>query len=88
MRLQLRFHGRVQGVGFRATAHHCAQGLALTGFVRNESDGTVLMEAQGAEDEIALLMSRMNEGMSRNITRTDRFELPDRAGEDGFTIQR
>ena len=41
------FHGRVQGVGFRWTASQIAGEYGLTGWVRNEYDGTVTMEVQG-----------------------------------------
>lgn len=88
MRLQVRFHGRVQGVGFRATAIHCARGLNITGFVRNEPDESVLMEAQGAQPDLELLLSRISEHMSRNITRIDRTELPELPKDDAFTITR
>lgn len=88
MRLQLRFHGRVQGVGFRATAIHCARGLTITGFVRNEPDRSVLMEAQGAQSDLDFLLSRISEHMSRNITRIDRAELPELPDDHAFTITR
>ena len=44
------FTGRVQGVGFRSTALYYAQRLGLTGWVKNEWDGTVVLEAQGPEE--------------------------------------
>ena len=46
------FIGRVQGVGFRFTAHRIAQRHQLTGFVRNLPDGTVEMLAQGPNRDI------------------------------------
>lgn len=88
MRLQARFSGRVQGVGFRATAVECARGLPITGFVRNEPDGSVLMEAQGIEPDLNLLLARIADSMSRNITNVNRAELPDRDGDSGFRITR
>ena len=45
--LDIRVAGRVQGVGFRASAAQKARLLALTGFVRNERDGSVYIEAEG-----------------------------------------
>ena len=44
VRKHIVFYGRVQGVGFRYTAKYLAQSLELTGWVRNEYDGTVTME--------------------------------------------
>lgn len=82
------FHGRVQGVGFRATAVQCAEGLPLCGFVRNEHDGTVLLEAQGEAEDIGVLLARIAERMRRNIVRVDRVELAERSDESGFGIRR
>ena len=57
------YHGRVQGVGFRYTAKRLAQSLGLTGWVKNEYNGTVTMELQGEETSIYKLM----EGLNRDI---------------------
>ncbi len=46
------FTGRVQGVGFRFTAHRAASRRQLTGFVRNVPDGTVEMLAQGRSEDV------------------------------------
>jgi len=46
------FIGRVQGVGFRYTAHRIVHRHQLTGFVRNLPDGTVEMFAQGPARDI------------------------------------
>lgn len=46
------FSGSVQGVGFRFTAHRMAGRHQLTGYVRNLSDGTVEMLAQGSAEDI------------------------------------
>ena len=40
------FFGRVQGVGFRYRAKYVANGLRITGWVRNDWDGTVESNAQ------------------------------------------
>ncbi len=42
-----RFTGRVQGVGFRYRAQYAASLLGLTGWVVNNWDGSVELEAQG-----------------------------------------
>lgn len=48
VRLRIRVLGRVQGVFFRAKARDQAGRLGITGFARNEPDGTVTVECQGA----------------------------------------
>ncbi len=45
--LHLLIHGRVQGVFFRSSMQHEARHLALAGWVRNRSDGTVEAVVQG-----------------------------------------
>ncbi len=42
-----RFTGSVQGVGFRYRAQYAASLLGLTGWVVNNWDGSVELEAQG-----------------------------------------
>jgi acylphosphatase len=60
-RRTIRFSGRVQGVGFRATAQHLAADLALFGTVENLAEGDVELVAEGAGDQIDLLISRLRE---------------------------
>ena len=47
-RRRIEFHGRVQGVGFRYQAQRYASAFGLKGWVRNEYDGSVLMEVLGS----------------------------------------
>lgn len=46
-RVAMRVHGKVQGVFFRASTQEKARELGLTGFVQNQADGTVYLEAEG-----------------------------------------
>ena len=46
------FYGSVQGVGFRYRARAAADSFGVSGWVRNLSDGTVEMEAEGYEESI------------------------------------
>ena len=50
--LNARFTGNVQGVGFRATCRQLANRHDLTGWVRNEPDSSVRLEAQGKEKDL------------------------------------
>lgn len=47
VRVTLRVTGLVQGVFFRASALQVAAGLGLSGWVRNEADGSVAAVAEG-----------------------------------------
>jgi acylphosphatase len=44
--------GRVQGVGFRWIASNEAKKRGINGLVRNLSDGTVYIEAEGPEEQL------------------------------------
>jgi acylphosphatase len=55
-RVRLTVSGQVQGVFFRASTRDRAQGLGLTGWVRNMPDGTVQAEAQGPDDAVEELI--------------------------------
>ena len=76
IRKRIVFHGRVQGVGFRYTAKYLAQSLKLTGWVKNEYDGTVVMEVQGREPVIFKLMEGLNRNMFIDISWIDSQNIP------------
>lgn len=76
VRKHIVFHGGVQGVGFRYTAKYLAQSLELTGWVRNEYDGTVTMEVQGREALINKLLEGLNRGHFITIDWMDTTEIP------------
>ena len=47
--LSIHVIGKVQGVFFRASTKEEADALGIKGFVRNEWDGSVYIEAEGEE---------------------------------------
>ena len=53
------FAGRVQGVGFRYRACYIASSLGVTGWVRNNWDDRVEMEAQGTREELARMVEML-----------------------------
>lgn len=88
VRRQFQFHGRVQGVGFRVTARGLTSARRLTGWVRNEADGTVLMQVQGSAAAIEAMVAAVRREMARNIDRVDEVDLAEESGETGFIIAR
>jgi acylphosphatase len=54
--------GRVQGVGFRWFVEREAHLLGITGWVRNNPDGSVEVLAVGTPEQLAGLRSRLREG--------------------------
>ncbi len=65
------FHGRVQGVGFRYTTRRIARGFAVTGFVRNLSDGTVELVACGGVSELQRFLKAVKAEFAGNIDAAD-----------------
>ncbi len=55
--LNIKVTGKVQGVFFRVSTKAVANQMGINGFVRNETDGSVYLEAEG---EIFLLEELVN----------------------------
>lgn len=64
-RAHLIISGRVQGVFFRAETKRKADELGLTGWVRNNPDGTVEAVAEGELDMLERFIEWCHEGPSR-----------------------
>ena len=86
-RKQLTFTGRVQGVGFRYRAMYKANELGLTGWVRNEWDGTVSMEVQGEELAIEKLIFGMQNERYIKIDGVGSLDLPLVKNEKNFRVR-
>jgi len=56
--------GQVQGVFFRARAREQAQSLGVTGWIRNEPDGSVAGHFEGADDAVDQLVEWCRSGPS------------------------
>ena len=70
--VNIRVYGSVQGVFFRSNAQDEAQTLGIKGFVRNEDDGTVYLEAEGDTDNLEKLVTWCKEGpVSANINKVE-----------------
>ncbi|MCF0145666.1 MAG: acylphosphatase [Eubacterium sp.] len=81
------FYGRVQGVGFRYKARHLADRYGLTGFVRNEYDGSVTAEIQGPKTAIGVWMQCLNQDPYIRIDSFERKDLDLREGEECFSVR-
>jgi acylphosphatase len=63
-RLHATVRGRVQGVGFRASAATEARRLGLTGWVRNRLDGSVEVMAEGDDADADAFLAWLRKGPS------------------------
>ena len=88
IRRRYQVYGRVQGVGFRYTVTHAADALGLTGWVRNEYDGSVTTELQGSEEAMDKLWEMVRHGSFIRIDRYDMMELSVDKSERGFQVRR
>jgi len=89
--LHLVVSGQVQGVGFRYSAKQLADRLSLTGWVRNNPDGTVELVAQGQEATLQqflqdLKQSHLGSYISNCESRWS--EDKEEAKDQGFAIRR
>ena len=85
-RYDIIFIGRVQGVFFRATTEEVAGRFAVTGWIRNEPDGTVRCVVEGEEKELDSFVQAVQRAKRDNITDT-RIDRRAATGEfGGFSI--
>ena len=75
-RRQVIYSGRVQGVGFRFTCRHIAQGFAVTGFVKNLDDGAVQLVVEGLPAALDGYLAAIAERMGPNIRRAATTSSP------------
>jgi acylphosphatase len=61
-RLEAKVFGRVQMVLFRDFTCRNAKRFGLTGYVRNETDGTVKVVAEGEKEALNKLLAKIHKG--------------------------
>lgn len=61
-RVYARVTGLVQGVGYRYFAMQLARRYGITGWVKNRDDGSVELEAEGADEAIEAFVERLGVG--------------------------
>ena len=65
--------GRVQGVWYRAFTREQAQARHVTGFARNQPDGSVAFSLTGERSQIEEVLAAMREGPP--LARVDRIDV-------------
>jgi acylphosphatase len=76
-RLHAIVHGRVQGVGYRATAEYEGKKLGLAGWVRNRVDGTVEVDAEGPRPDLEAFLAFLHRGpLGAHVDAVDSDWLP------------
>ena len=86
--LNIRISGKVQGVFFRASTKDQAVIFGIKGFVRNESNGDVYIEAEGEENQLNEFLKWCRQGPSR--ARVDNLNIKESevVNFDSFEVRR
>lgn len=81
-RVSIKVHGKVQGVFYRANTEKVARKIGVTGFVQNEPDGSVYIEAQGSEQQLEELIDWCKRGPERAVVeKVETSGMPTQAEE-------
>lgn len=87
-RLEVRFTGHVQGVGFRYTTQRISRRWRVTGYVENRPDGAVFMVAEGEREELEGFMNEVSSEMEPNIRNAEKDWYTASGEWSDFTIRR
>ena len=81
--------GHVQGVGFRNHTRRSAIAHDVTGWVRNEDDGTVTMVLQGDHEDVEDVIDDVQEGPQLStVDTTEQHTVDNPSSHQDFSIRR
>lgn len=84
-----RVTGRVQGVSFRMWTRDEARRLSLSGWVRNEADGSVTALISGSPDAVSIMLQRLGKGPpAARVAAVSAEPADPREAPADFTIRR
>jgi acylphosphatase len=84
--LEIRVRGLVQGVYFRQSTQETATSLGITGWVRNEADGSVMINASGDEGSLNKFLKWCKIGPREAIVNDIGQREIEKTNYDGFRI--
>ena len=79
--LKVKIFGTVQGVFFRHSARIEFEELGIKGFARNESDGSLSLEAEGKEEALGKLLEWCKKGPPLAKVEKIEFSFHDATGQ-------
>lgn len=82
--VSVRVQGRVQGVGFRYFTQHAAMSHNITGWVKNEDDGAVSLEAYGEDNNINRFLEEIKKGPTR-FAKVSEMDVNKLSGDPDYT---
>lgn len=85
--VELTLTGKVTGVGLRQWAQREATRLGVGGWIRNNVDGTVSIEAEGATEIVASFIELVRRGPEPGLVEDVRESDTEAHGYSGFSIE-
>lgn len=87
IRYKINVKGKVQGVFYRSSTQAKAKELGLNGWVQNEEDGSVLIEAEGEEQKLQRLVEWCRQGPGAAIVNDVEYGEIEPRGINGFEVR-
>jgi acylphosphatase len=88
IRRQMTVSGKVQGVGFRYFTCEAAKSSEIKGFVRNEPDGNVYIDAEGDEQNMSVFINELKRGPTYGYITKIKIKNPwELKGYTHFTVE-
>lgn len=75
--VKITVEGKVQGVFFRESARHEALRLGISGFIRNENETKVYIEAEGSEEDLKKFVDWCRKGPPMAFVETIETDFSD-----------
>ena len=85
---RVRIYGRMQGVFFRQWAVNQARALGVSGWVRNNADGSVEAHVTGEEAAVSQMIDAMRQGPSQARVEDMMVETVEPEDVSGFSVRR
>lgn len=85
--ISVKVYGKVQGVFFRQSTKEKATTLGLTGWVKNQSDGSVQIAVSGEPETLDEFVAWCKQGPSRAKVENILIEILDTVQFEGFFIK-
>ena len=83
---QINIKGKVQGVWFRKYTKDEAIKIGVKGFVRNNLDNSVYVEAEGSKEQLNDFLHWLNRGSSMSIVSSVKYEIGELKNFNSFKI--
>lgn len=86
-RYRVTVSGRVQGVWYRESCRRIAEDAGVSGWVRNNPDGTVEAALEGEEHAVDKVVAWMRSGPPRAYVTDVSVRAEEPRGEQGFFVR-